>query len=470
MTKHTSHWPSLSFPRLSPLPMLDMAAQSFSTQVIHSISALPSLLIFSGGPGGSGVDQVLSQGRSLRAIVDSKEAPDTRNAPAYENRYFDIVSFDPRGVNNTTPPFSCFQTPAARQLWELQSNAEGILGSSKHAFDTLWARAKALGASCSQPPMNSDRQPQNTDWIGRHMNTAPVVADMVALIERHGEWRERETNILLSGDDAATKSRNRWRKGEEPLLFWGFSYGSILGATFAAMHPCRAHRVVVDGVPSAPDYYTGDWLANLQDTDAVFDKFCEYCHEAGPETCPLAIRDDSAQGVKARVEQAYVDIQTEPIPVLASETRGPDIITYSDVKTMMKRPLYSPLTKFDTMARLLSDLLQRNGSSFADFKAESRQQAYGSSCASEQCRTTPGNSDREAGLGITCTDGADITGVISKEDYRAYWQTLRAQSRVLGDLWAQIRLPCVGWKTRPAWEYTGKLPTSTLFYCPAPRA
>lgn len=89
----------------------------------------------------------------------------------------------------------------------------------------------------------------------------------------------------------------------------------------------------------------------------MFDKFCEYCHEAGPEACPLAERNDSAQGVKARVEQVLIDIQNEPLAVLALQTRAPDIITYSDVKTIIKRPLYLPLTKFNTTARLLYDLL-----------------------------------------------------------------------------------------------------------------
>jgi pimeloyl-ACP methyl ester carboxylesterase len=32
------------------------------------------------------------------------------------------------------------------------------------------------------------------------------------------------------------------------LVFWGFSYGTMLGATFASMFPDRVGRLILDGV------------------------------------------------------------------------------------------------------------------------------------------------------------------------------------------------------------------------------
>ncbi len=53
------------------------------------------------------------------------------------------------------------------------------------------------------------------------------------------------------------------------------------------MHPERSSRVVLDGVLEPEDYYAGTRLKNLHDLDKIITKFCEYCHEAGPEKCPL---------------------------------------------------------------------------------------------------------------------------------------------------------------------------------------
>jgi len=46
--------------------------------------------------------------------------------------------------------------------------------------------------------------------------------------------------------------------GEDGLLrYWGFSYGTLLGATMATMFPDKMDRVVLDGVANAKEYYAG---------------------------------------------------------------------------------------------------------------------------------------------------------------------------------------------------------------------
>ena len=41
------------------------------------------------------------------------------------------------------------------------------------------------------------------------------------------------------------------------ILYWGLSYGTILGNTFASMFPGRVGRMILDGVADANDYMKG---------------------------------------------------------------------------------------------------------------------------------------------------------------------------------------------------------------------
>ncbi|KAJ5531922.1 hypothetical protein N7494_008474 [Penicillium frequentans] len=406
------------------------------------------VIVNPGGPGGSGVSLVLKEGKDIQKTVDFQTSPDNSEVQS-SAKYFDVVSFDPRGVNNTTPPFSCFANPETRRMWKLQSDTEGNLDSSDASFNNLWARAIAFGETCSLHGASASE----LEWIGRFMNTPPVVADMVELVERHAEWREKETSRLLRNGVQVSKQkqrdiqlRNKWQRGEEKLLYWGFSYGSVLGATFAAMQPGRIHRLVVDGVCDSRDYYAGNWLKNLQDADSTLQKFFEYCHEAGPESCPLAL--DNLHATTAVYYDILADVASNPVAVPESMTRGPDIITYSDVHAMVIQSLYSPMALFPTMARLLADLSHRNGSSFADFKAKNLKATH-----------EPGYNP-EALSGVLCADGKDIHG-IAKGEYREYWKTLRNQSQAVGDEWATVRLPCAGWHVRPNWAFDGSFVQNT---------
>lgn len=189
------------------------------------------------------------------------------------SKYFDIISFDPRGINNTTPQVVCFPSTFNRQAWDLQSAGEGVLGGSDQAFETSYARSVALGEGCA---VRIGTHATGGPGIGAFVTTANVVADMAEMVEQHGAWRETEAMRLLGEDDPskhrrgkdlrksvrsiaheqAVLEKTRWQKGSEKLLYWGFSYGTVLGATFAAMQPSRVGRLAIDGVVDSEDYYS----------------------------------------------------------------------------------------------------------------------------------------------------------------------------------------------------------------------
>jgi len=257
-------------------------------------------------------------------------------------------------------------------MWKLQSHAESFVGSSEDSFDNAWARAQALGEGRAQKAADSKSAEYE---LAFYMNTTPVVADMVEILELHGEWREKEARRLLAArqhdlnvvDHEAIIQRTRWKRGEENFLFWGFSYASVLGATFAAMHPHRIERVVVDSIADADDYYSAAWLMNLQDTDAVVETFFEYCDEAGLERCALYM-EGSRRNIKSRFDGIVMSLRGNPIGVPAIDSRAPELMTYTDVANLIRAAAYSPIQIFETLAQVLADISQRNGTSLAVLK------------------------------------------------------------------------------------------------------
>lgn len=422
-----------------------------------------AILVNPGGPGGSGVAKVLYHGELIQQIVDSDRTPSEWSE---SDKYFDIIGFDPRGINHSTPVLSCFQDNFARQVWALQSEAEGILGSSGGSLRIAWRRARALADGCSS------RLDGSNQTLLEHVNTTPVAADMAEIIERHGQWREKQGQEAQRAHNTAHKchtnseivSRTRWNKGHEKLLYWGFSYGTVLGSTFAAMYPERVGRIALDGVVNAEEYYHGPWTGNLRDTDHILEKLFIYCDEAGPEQCRFW-RTGGPQAIQAAYEKLLHDIWDDPLSVVGDQRRGPEIITWSDLKMVVKDALYQPLIFGPIMAELLQDITNGTGSVFADYKEKKRTPACRSNACivdgpfSEAC-TSPGWNELEATSAVLCTDAEGI-GSFTEDEFRAYWEQLQGQSSSMGDYWAQTRLDCAGWRKRAKWRFAGPFAANT---------
>ena len=82
----------------------------------------------------------------------------------------------------------------------------------------------------------------------------------------------------------------------------------------------------MDGVADAEDYYKGYWLANLQDTDLIVDKFHEDCYAAGSDKCALW-NPPTPKHSRLVFGRVLTKLQTSPLAVSASGSHGPDLIT-----------------------------------------------------------------------------------------------------------------------------------------------
>ncbi|TKA27568.1 hypothetical protein B0A50_04399 [Salinomyces thailandicus] len=405
-------------------------------------------------------------GAHIQAVVDAE-----REVTVSEqgDRYFDIISFDPRGVNHTTPTISCFPDSAARDRWNLQVEAEGILGSSSRSLRTSWRRANALAEGCSRMLMSDEMQS-----IAEHVSTASVAADIEQIVEKHGEWREAQARRLLACKNSlinyaspvcnsTVPSQLVWKKGAEALQYWGFSYGTLIGSTFASNFPDRIERMVLDGVVDMEDYYSGTWMGNLADTDKILDRFMHYCFRAGPSKCHFW-REGGPEAIHDAYNQLLSDIKDDPLAVPGTEQRGPEIISWTDLKLLIKDALYQPIHSFPILAEMMQDITHGNGSRFADYKHGGRKALCHSS---DKCKTPyshdcilPGWSAYDVAPAVLCSDAED-SGVFTEDDFRSYWGELQNQSHAMGDYWAATRLTCAGWQAKAKNGFKGPFGANT---------
>lgn len=401
----------------------------------------------------------------MRSNLDSPENSDSRDA-----RYYDLVAFDPRGIGHSKPIINCFPNPVSRDIWNLQGDT-ALLKGSNYSFAEAWSREYALSEGCSTVD-------QDGNDAAAFCNATPVSADMVEITERLGQWRERTAKSWLQSPDGESsrrgkpagdeyninsiRRRTKWMQGREKIQFWGFSYGTVIGATFAAMYPDRIHRFILDGVVDSEEFYKAGSLNTLLDTDKVLDTFFKYCFEAGPSRCKFHLDNSSPEEIRDQFDELLERAQNFPIAVPTAGDLGPETIRYEDIIGQVLNALYKPITQFSLLDDLLTDLVIGNGSQFSEFKNSLKTVSCPSaSCEnaelySEECDPyRPFNAD--ASRAIFCTDGDSIYGE-SPEDFKEKWNELSEDSELFSDMWIFVRMGCVGWKLRPSWRFSGKFP------------
>jgi len=199
------------------------------------------LLINPGGPGGSGAAFALSAGPAMQRAM----GPD-----------MDIIGFDPRGIGATWPQTDCFLTehdddePVTveernrvllhRATWMMQESELGLVNSSADSLPRILTHSKAVSKLCKiQDAKNS---------IFRYTGTPHVAQDMLSIVQAWDRWtdglkmKQQQQQKKKTCMDKAEKAVSEGTDGKAAppstrgkLVYWGFSYGTFLGATFASM-------------------------------------------------------------------------------------------------------------------------------------------------------------------------------------------------------------------------------------------
>jgi pimeloyl-ACP methyl ester carboxylesterase len=281
-------------------------------------TAKTNILINPGGPGGSGTQLVYRRGSQLSAIVG-----DT----------FHLVGFDPRGINQSRPLAACYPTEEARRAMSTVRNKKIAEDSGE-----LWAWTTNLVRGCAD----------TMSLHGAYINTPQTAADMNSILDA---------------------------LGQDDMYYWGFSYGTILGQTYATLFPDRAKRVIIDGVGNQFDWYEERFDREMMtDTDAVLKGFVEECIKAGKGDCPLADMAETKEDLFVDLVGKINRLQYDPIGVYVNSSMHGVLDFWTVWYNGVFPSLYKPATWRD-LARNL-DLLLRGNATEA-FLAYGLERAWG---------------------------------------------------------------------------------------------
>ncbi|KAK0191622.1 hypothetical protein F5146DRAFT_1049599, partial [Armillaria mellea] len=210
--------------------------------------------------------------------------------------------------------------------------------------------------------------------------------------------------------------------GRQKLQYWGFSYGTVLGATFASLFPDKIERMVLDGVVDADNYYATLWTKNLLDSNKTLQTFFDGCFEAGPD----------GYAIKQNLDNVYGIIRARPLPVRMSTGYG--VVDYARLRYAIFASMFSPQSTYLTLAQGLSDLAQGNGEVIFNMTNPTQ---FDCSCDDPSALLT--SSVQDSMVAIICNDGLPIPrDVESAEEYHA---DLSAQSD-WASIWIGLRLGC----------------------------
>ncbi len=215
---------------------------------------------------------------------------------------YDLLSLDWRGVGASDRLLSC-PRPASTEIFIYQTTTGALAESMERALELQ--RTVAADCLAAVDPL-----------LLEHVGSEDMARDLEAM------------RILL---------------GEERLSFVGFSYGTVLGATYARLFPDRVDAFVLD----SPIHPSLEWLADQEaqivSQEAAFDRFLAWCVRLD---CAFAQgRDEPALGdaLDAIVEELLARPRFAVGPTGAENVVGASMFLGWMVETLSSPPAWPRL-------------------------------------------------------------------------------------------------------------------------------
>ncbi|MFN0281911.1 MAG: alpha/beta hydrolase [Kineosporiaceae bacterium] len=329
-----------------------------------------TMLLNPGGPGVSAVDWFRSSPGSLGDRV---------------RQSYDAIAWDPRGVGHSTP-IRCLADADVDAWLSADSTPDDDVEARRVVAD-----AKDYGSQCLE---------RTGDLIG-HVDTVSTVKDM---------------DVIRAAVD------------ERALSYYGWSYGTFIGAWYAELFPWRVGRMVLDGAvdPSigAQEYAEGQ----ARGFSRMASAFVEDC--LGTDGCPL--RGTTEQAL-AQLGTLVEDADAQPLPATGGRELTQNLMT-----TGMAQALYVP-AYWPQLRTALAEAFRGQGDGLL---------ALADAYNGRRPDGTYGQTLQAIGP-IFCLDRSDARSLAQVKADAAAWRT---KYPPLGDTVAWGSLGCTVWPVKPVLE------------------
>jgi len=355
----------------APLDWSDPGRDTIELALIRKVSTgdrLGSLLINPGGPGASGFEFVRD---SLDYAVSARL-----------KQSYDIVGFDPRGVNRSSA-IDCYDDPDELTAFLYDISPEPV--GTEPWIDDIEQSSAEFGAACLE----------HTGELLGYVDTVSAAHDLDLL------------RAIL---------------GDTKLNYLGYSYGTLLGATYADLYPQKTGRLVLDGAvdPATTDFEVT--ATQAQGFESALRSYLADCM-TGAE-CPF----------RGSVNKAMTDIRSLFDALDASPLRAADgrMLGSGAMFNALILPLYSSSTW-----PYLSDLFTEVLSGQADYAFQLADSYYG-----RDADGTFADNSTEAFIAVNCLDYVSTS---TRETLHAEAAELAELAPVLGPQMSYGGTSCSEW-------------------------
>jgi pimeloyl-ACP methyl ester carboxylesterase len=265
--------------------------------------------------------------------------------------HFDIIAWDPRGTGKSTPAVNCVDD--YDEYFGIDSPPD-----SPEENQALIDASQAFNNECMA----------NSGEILPYISTQASATDMDSI---------------------------RQALGEDKISYFGFSYGSELGATWATMFPQTVRAAVFDGAVDPQATSSQEGMAQAGGFEGQLTTFLAACSENN--TCAFY------NGGKAEAAFDALLFALDTKPLVVSKDRTP--VTQGVAFTAVAQAMYSD-SNWPQLEQALVDAQQGDGSGllqlYDDYYQRKEDGSYGN--------------ELEAFLAISCLDDPGSTSIKDVED------------------------------------------------------